>query len=43
MVKVGEQAPLFSAEATDGTQVSLGALRGRPVVLWFFPRAFTPG
>jgi peroxiredoxin Q/BCP len=43
MVKVGERAPLFTAQASNGSEVSLQALRGRPVVLWFFPRAFTPG
>jgi peroxiredoxin len=43
MLKVGDVAPDFSVEATNGTKVSLGALRGRPVVLYFFPKAFTMG
>jgi peroxiredoxin Q/BCP len=43
MLKIGDQAPDFTAPATNGTTVSLQALRGRPVVLFFFPRAFTMG
>jgi peroxiredoxin len=43
MLKVGDIAPDFSIEATNGTKVSLNSLRGRPVVLYFFPKAFTMG
>jgi peroxiredoxin Q/BCP len=43
MLKVGDVAPEFSVEATNGKPVSLKALRGRPVVLYFFPKAFTMG
>ncbi|MFZ5469256.1 MAG: peroxiredoxin [Myxococcota bacterium] len=43
MVKVGEPAPDFEAVASNGTTVRLSALRGRHVVLYFFPKAFTPG
>jgi thioredoxin-dependent peroxiredoxin len=43
MVKVGEPAPPFTAAAHDGTQVTLAALRGRKVLLWFYPAADTPG
>jgi peroxiredoxin len=42
MLKVGESAPPFVAQATDGDVVSLAALRGRPVILYFFHKAFTP-
>lgn len=42
MLKVGEVAPPFIARATNGIEVSMEALRGRPVVLYFFPKAFTP-
>lgn len=41
MIRVGQRAPDFSAVATDGRTVSLLELRGRPVVLFFFPKAFT--
>ena len=41
--KIGDKAPDFTLP-TDGTgQVSLSALRGRPVVLYFYPRDDTPG
>src|SRR5690348_9910073 len=43
MLKVGQKAPDFAAEATDGRTLRLSELRGRPVVLYFFPRAFTLG
>lgn len=43
MLKVGDQAPEFSGTDCQGRQVSLSALRGRKVVLFFFPKVFTPG
>jgi len=43
MLKVGLEAPDFTAETTTGTDVALRDLRGRWVVLYFFPKAFTAG
>ena len=43
MLKVGDSAPDFDVESTTGETVSLRALRGRPVVIYFFPKAFTMG
>lgn len=43
MLKVGQPAPEFDALSTTGNHVSLRALRGRKVVLYFYPKAFTPG
>jgi peroxiredoxin Q/BCP len=43
MLKTGDAAPAFSAKDHLGNEVSLAALRGRTVVLWFFPKADTPG
>jgi peroxiredoxin Q/BCP len=43
MLEVGSAAPDFSVEAHDGSRVSLRDLRGRKVVLWFYPKADTPG
>jgi peroxiredoxin Q/BCP len=40
---VGETAPDFTARATSGTTVQLSGLRGKWVVLYFFPKAFSPG
>ena len=43
MIAVGDKAPLFVAAGSDG-EVDLGALlEEKPVVLYFFPRALTPG
>ncbi|MDF2660221.1 MAG: peroxiredoxin [Paenibacillus sp.] len=43
MLQIGEPAPLFEAESTQGT-VKLGELIGkRPVVLIFYPMDETPG
>lgn len=42
MLKVGMQAPNFSARATDDRLFSLSSQLGRPVILYFFPKAFTP-
>jgi thioredoxin-dependent peroxiredoxin len=39
----GDTAPDFTLTAQDGTEVSLHDLRGRKVVLYFYPAAATPG
>ena len=43
MLNVGAAAPAFEQRATDGRKVSLASLAGTPVILYFFPKAFTPG
>ena len=40
---VGDLAPDFDLEADDGTRVSLEGLRGRTVVLFFYPKDNTSG
>jgi peroxiredoxin Q/BCP len=42
-VKEGDVAPLFSAKAGDGATIALADLRGKDVVLYFYPRDNTPG
>ncbi len=42
-LKEGDAAPDFRLPADDGSEVSLAGLRGRHVVLFFFPKALTPG
>ena len=42
-VEVGQTAPDFTAETTDGSKVTLSDLRGKPVVLYFYPKDATPG
>ena len=43
MLKEGDTAPEFRLPADDGREVALADLRGRSVVLYFFPKALTPG
>jgi peroxiredoxin Q/BCP len=41
--EVGSPAPLFSLPSDQGGTVELASLRGRPVVLYFYPRDDTSG
>lgn len=41
--EVGQDAPDFTLPADGGGTVRLSALRGRPVVLYFYPKDDTPG
>ncbi len=43
MLKEGQKAPDFTLPADDGSEVSLKDFRGQPVVLFFYPKANTPG
>jgi len=43
MIEQGEQAPDFTLPDQDGNAVQLSDFRGRPVVLYFYPKADTPG
>jgi|GEM_PF-263932 len=41
---IGDPAPVFSLERLNGGgTLSLRSLRGKTVVLWFYPKADTPG
>ena len=40
---VGEHAPDFEAKDEQGKTVSLASFRGKPVVLYFYPKDDTPG
>ena len=37
------KAPAFSLKSTDGSTVKLADLKGKPVVLYFYPKDDTPG
>lgn len=39
----GKKAPAFTLENQDGKPVTLADFAGRHVVLYFFPKADTPG
>ena len=43
MLKTGDAAPGFTLDTDQGEQVSLAKLRGKPVVLFFYPKDDTPG
>jgi thioredoxin-dependent peroxiredoxin len=43
MIREGEEAPDFTLGSDGGDYITLSSLRGRPVVLYFYPRDDTPG
>ena len=43
MLEVGASAPDFTLPDQDGNEISLADLKGETVVLYFYPRADTPG
>jgi thioredoxin-dependent peroxiredoxin len=42
-MKVNDKAPDFTLQDENEKELSLRDLRGKTVVLYFFPRADTPG
>jgi thioredoxin-dependent peroxiredoxin len=42
-MEIGDKVPDISVPDQDGHPVSLKDFRGKPVVLFFFPKADTPG
>jgi peroxiredoxin Q/BCP len=43
VLQEGSPAPSFTLPDQDGAPVSLAEYRGRWLVLWWFPKAFTSG
>jgi thioredoxin-dependent peroxiredoxin len=43
VIEAGQKAPDFELETDEGGTVRLSDLRGKPVVLYFYPRDDTPG
>ena len=43
LLKEGDAAPGFSVPNQDGEAVSLDTHAGKTLVLWWYPRASTPG
>jgi len=43
MIEEGKPAPDFELTSDSGERVKLSALRGKPVVLYFYPKDDTPG
>ncbi|MGB5238737.1 MAG: redoxin domain-containing protein, partial [Flavobacteriaceae bacterium] len=42
-LKEGDKAPNFSAKDQDGNTVSLSDFEGKKLVVFFYPKASTPG
>ena len=42
-IEEGKKAPAFTLTADDGSKVRLSELKGKPVVLYFYPKDDTPG
>ena len=42
-VVVGKPAPAFSVVASDGAKIDSAELKGKPIVLYFYPKDETPG
>ncbi len=42
-LETGSKVPAFEMPADNGTTVSLESLKGQPAVLYFYPKADTPG
>tara|TARA_B100000674_G_C37935084_1_gene959857 strand:+ start:104 stop:235 length:132 start_codon:yes stop_codon:yes gene_type:complete len=43
MLEVGQKAPDFALPDEDGNNVTLGDFAGERVLIWFYPKASTPG
>jgi thioredoxin-dependent peroxiredoxin len=43
MLNVGQPAPDFTLKTHEGKTVCLKDFRGKKVLLWFYPKADTPG
>lgn len=42
-IEVGKKAPPFTAKDDKGKKIKLSELKGKPVVLYFYPKDDTPG
>jgi peroxiredoxin Q/BCP len=43
MLSAGDKAPSFTLADQDGTKVTLASFKGRKVLVYFYPKADTPG
>lgn len=42
-LKVGDKVPMFSAKDQDGNTINLSDYKGKKLVVFFYPKASTPG
>jgi peroxiredoxin len=43
MLHIGDPAPDFTSTTHEGKDLALASLRGKKILLWFYPKADTPG
>ena len=43
MIEIGSEAPDFTVDDHDGQPFTLSTTRGHWVLLWWYPKAATPG
>tara|TARA_B100001750_G_C15089747_1_gene390076 strand:- start:39 stop:170 length:132 start_codon:yes stop_codon:yes gene_type:complete len=43
LLKIGQKAPDFTLSDANGKNVSLSSYKGNKVIIWFYPKASTPG
>jgi peroxiredoxin Q/BCP len=43
MLRPGDPAPDFTVQTHEGKPFSLASCQGKKVLLWFYPKADTPG
>ena len=43
LLKIGDKAPEFTLPNQDGVELALNNLKGEKIILWFYPKASTPG
>ncbi len=43
MLSEGTKAPKFTLDDQDGNSVSLSDFSGQKILIWFYPKASTPG
>jgi len=43
LLNVGDKAPEFSLPSSNGDNITLSSLKGKDTIIWFFPKASTPG
>jgi peroxiredoxin Q/BCP len=43
MLPIGSAAPQFTVKTHEGKDLSLANFKGKKVLLWFYPKADTPG
>ena len=43
MLELGQIAPEFTLQNTNGDDIKLSDYKGKKIILWFYPKASTPG